>query len=134
MQSYFGLWLQCPLCLISAANIASLINYARQKGKWDFFCRGKQLVLITCLEDSTNEVLPRCLLQSNVNFAVKDGMFAFNAQIRELSAGLLLTFFQSSFPDDIATALLARSKQLLCSPRVQDAQMGALMTKVLLQK
>ncbi|TNM89604.1 hypothetical protein fugu_003838 [Takifugu bimaculatus] len=91
------------------ANIAALINYAKQKGKWDFFCRGKQLILITCLEDSTNE-------------------------IRELSAWLLLKFFQSSFPDDITVELHVRSKQLLCSPRVQEAQMGALMMKVLLQK
>lgn len=38
------------------ANMASLINCARQKGKWDFICRSKQMALITCLEDSTNEV------------------------------------------------------------------------------
>lgn len=60
--------------------------------------------------------------------------YVFHVQIRELSAWLLLNFFQSAFPDDITAALLARSKQLLCSPRVQDAQTGALMTKVLLQK
>ncbi|XP_068995115.1 tRNA (32-2'-O)-methyltransferase regulator THADA [Embiotoca jacksoni] len=91
------------------ANIGSLINYARQRGKWDFFCRTNQLVLISCLEDSTNE-------------------------IRELSAGLLLRFFPPSYPDDIAEVLHTRAKQLLCSPRVQEAQMGALMMKVLLQK
>ncbi|XP_042345011.1 thyroid adenoma-associated protein homolog [Plectropomus leopardus] len=91
------------------ANVGSLINCARQRGQWDFFCRTKQLVLISCLEDSTNE-------------------------IRELSAGLLLRFFPHSFPGDIAAVLLMRSKQLLCSPRVQEAQMGALMIKVLLQK
>lgn len=60
--------------------------------------------------------------------------YLFNVQIRELSAWLLLKFFQPSFPDDVAAELLARSKQLLRSPRVQDAQTGALMTKVLLQK
>lgn len=42
--------------IIFAANIGSLINCARQRGKWDFICRRKQLVLIACLEDSTNEV------------------------------------------------------------------------------
>lgn len=36
--------------------MGSLISCARQRGQWDFFCRTKQLVLISCLEDSTNEV------------------------------------------------------------------------------
>ncbi|XP_062273526.1 tRNA (32-2'-O)-methyltransferase regulator THADA [Scomber scombrus] len=90
-------------------NMGSLINCARQKGKWDFFCKTKQLVLISCLEDSTNE-------------------------IRELSAGLLLRYFPPSLPDDITSVLLTQTKQLLCSPRVQEAQMGALMMKVVLQK
>ncbi|GAA6224743.1 thyroid adenoma-associated protein homolog isoform X1 [Lates japonicus] len=91
------------------ANMGSLIKCARQRGQWDFFCRSKQLVLVSCLEDSTNE-------------------------IRELAAGLLLRFFPPSFPGDIAAVLLTRTKQLLRSPRVQEAQMGALMMKVLLQK
>ncbi|KAM9743067.1 tRNA (32-2'-O)-methyltransferase regulator THADA [Menidia menidia] len=91
------------------ANMGTLIGYARQRGQWNFFSRTKQLALISCLEDSTNE-------------------------IRELSTGLLLRFFPPSFPGDIATALTARAQQLLCSPRVQEAQMGALMVKVLLQK
>uniref|UniRef100_M4AUF1 Si:ch211-225b11.4 n=1 Tax=Xiphophorus maculatus TaxID=8083 RepID=M4AUF1_XIPMA len=90
------------------ANIGLLIDCARQRGQWDFFCRTKQLLLISCLEDSTNE-------------------------IRELSAGLLLRFFPPSFPADIAEVLETRSMQLLRSPRVQEAQMGALMMKMLLQ-
>lgn len=57
----------------------------------------------------------------------------FIVQIRELAAWLLLRFFPSSFSDDVA-ALRARTKQLVHSPRVQEAQMGALMMKVLLQK
>lgn len=42
--------------IMFAANMGSLINCARQRGLWDFVCRTKQLVLISCLEDSTNEV------------------------------------------------------------------------------
>ncbi|XP_014874014.1 thyroid adenoma-associated protein homolog isoform X1 [Poecilia latipinna] len=91
------------------ANVGLLIDCARQRGQWDFFCRTKQLLLISCLEDSTNE-------------------------IRELSAGLLLRFFPPTFPADIAEVLETRSMQLLRSPRVQEAQMGALMMKMLLQK
>ncbi|KAJ0041712.1 hypothetical protein NL108_007923, partial [Boleophthalmus pectinirostris] len=83
-----------------------LIKYAKQKEQWNFFCRAKLLVLLSCLGDSTNE-------------------------IRELSANLLLRFFPSSFPKDISTALFTQTKQLLCSPRVQEAQMAALMIKVL---
>lgn len=59
---------------------------------------------------------------------------AFVLQIRELSASLLLTYFHPSFSDDISAVLLTRTKQLLCSPRTQEAQMGALMMKVLLHK
>ena len=43
-------------CFFLPANIGCLINCARQRGQWDFVCRTKQLVLISCLEDSTNEV------------------------------------------------------------------------------
>lgn len=90
-------------------NMGCLINYVKQRGQWDFFCLSKQLVLISCLEDSTNE-------------------------IRELSANLLLRFFPPSFPNNVSAALLTRTKQLLCSPRVHEAQMAALMIKVLQQK
>lgn len=58
----------------------------------------------------------------------------FSVQIRELSSELLLRFFPPRFADDIAEVLIVRTKQLLCSPRVQEAQMGALMMKVLVQK
>ncbi|KAJ8263675.1 hypothetical protein COCON_G00161320 [Conger conger] len=55
------------------ANMADLISFARQRGQWDFFSRPRLLVLIGCLEDSTNEV-------------------------RELAAGLLLRFFPRPCP------------------------------------
>ncbi|XP_043096293.1 thyroid adenoma-associated protein homolog isoform X2 [Puntigrus tetrazona] len=91
------------------ANMSMLINWAKERGKWDFFSKSKMLVLIGCLEDSTNEV-------------------------RELSAELLLRFFPSSLPDDLTAVLLRRAERLLHSPRVQEAQMGALMVKFLLHK
>ncbi|XP_067262845.1 tRNA (32-2'-O)-methyltransferase regulator THADA isoform X2 [Chanodichthys erythropterus] len=91
------------------ANMSALIDWAKVRGKWDFFSKSKLLVLIGCLEDSTNE-------------------------IRELSAELLLRFFPPSLPDDVTAVLFSRAERLLQSPRVQEAQMGALMIKLLLQK
>lgn len=42
--------------LFFLANMSTLINWAKERGKWDFFSKSKMLVLIGCLEDSTNEV------------------------------------------------------------------------------
>ncbi|XP_077097436.1 tRNA (32-2'-O)-methyltransferase regulator THADA isoform X7 [Siphateles boraxobius] len=91
------------------ANMSTLINWAKVRGNWDFFSKSNLLVLIGCLEDSTNE-------------------------IRELSAELLLRFFPPSLPDDVTAVLFSRAERLLQSPRVQEAQMGALMIKLLLHK
>lgn len=57
-----------------AANMGSLISCARQRRKWDFICRNKQIALITCLEDSTNEVELHelhCFLTFCVNVKLK---------------------------------------------------------------
>ncbi|KAM9447169.1 tRNA (32-2'-O)-methyltransferase regulator THADA isoform 2-T2 [Clarias gariepinus] len=91
------------------ANMSELINYTRARGKWDFYCRSRQLVLIGCLEDVTNE-------------------------IREHAAELLVRFFPQSLDSDVAIALFSRAQARLHSPRVQEAQTGALMMKLLLQK
>ncbi|XP_060763342.1 tRNA (32-2'-O)-methyltransferase regulator THADA isoform X2 [Neoarius graeffei] len=91
------------------ANMSELINYARERGKWDFYCRSRQLVLIGCLEDATSE-------------------------IREHVAELLVRFFPQSLESDVAATLFNRAQSRLHSPRVQEAQMGALMFKLLLQK
>ncbi|KAI5613059.1 thyroid adenoma-associated protein-like isoform X3, partial [Silurus asotus] len=91
------------------ANMSELIDYATERQKWDFYCRSRQLVLIGCLEDMTNE-------------------------IREHAAELLVRFFPSSLESDVAAALFSRAQRRLHSPRVQEAQMGALMIKLLLQK
>ncbi|KAJ8415280.1 hypothetical protein AAFF_G00422600 [Aldrovandia affinis] len=87
--------------------MSDLIKWARQRGQWDFFSRPRLLVLIGCLEDCTNEV-------------------------RELAAGLLLRFFGPCLPPDLGPALLERAVMLLRNPRVQDAQTGALIFRVLL--
>ncbi|KAL2092807.1 hypothetical protein ACEWY4_012605 [Coilia grayii] len=64
------------------ANISALITWARSRGIWDFFSKSKQLALLSCMEDMTDEL----------------------------------------------------SEMFLYSPRAQEAQIGALMMKVLLQK
>ncbi|KAL7836832.1 hypothetical protein AOLI_G00281160 [Acnodon oligacanthus] len=91
------------------ANMAALIEWARHKGKWDFFSRSRQLLLIGCLEDATNE-------------------------IREQAGELLARFFPDSLQPDVVNVLFNRAQRLLHSPRVQEAQMGAVMVKLLLQK
>ncbi|XP_047675030.1 thyroid adenoma-associated protein homolog isoform X1 [Tachysurus fulvidraco] len=91
------------------ANMSELINCARERRKWDFYCRSRQLVLIGCLEDATNE-------------------------IREHAAELLVRFFPPCLESDVSIALFSRAQRRLHSPRVQEAQMGALMFKLLLQK
>jgi len=37
-----------------SANMSTLINWAKVRGNWDFFSKSNLLVLIGCLEDSTN--------------------------------------------------------------------------------
>ncbi|KAK1792285.1 hypothetical protein P4O66_012240, partial [Electrophorus voltai] len=91
------------------ANMAVLINWAKERGKWELFSRSRQLVLIGCLEDTTNE-------------------------IREQAAELLARFCPLPLEADVTAALLSRAEWLLHSPRVPEAQMGALMTKLLLLK
>ncbi|XP_017580907.2 thyroid adenoma-associated protein homolog isoform X1 [Pygocentrus nattereri] len=91
------------------ANMAALIQWARHKGKWDFFSRSRQLLLIGCLEDATNE-------------------------IREQAAELLARFFPHSLQPDVVNVLFNQAQRLLHSPRVQEAQMGAVIVKLLLQK
>lgn len=45
-----------------------------------------------------------------------------------------MRFFPQSVESDVAAALFSRAQRRLCNPRVQEAQMGALMLKLLLQK
>lgn len=40
----------------AAGTMATLLSYARQSGCWDFFSQPNLLALLSCLQDSTNEV------------------------------------------------------------------------------
>ncbi|XP_063051688.1 tRNA (32-2'-O)-methyltransferase regulator THADA [Engraulis encrasicolus] len=90
-------------------NILALITWARSRGLWDFFSTSKQLALISCMEDMTDE-------------------------IRELSSELLIQYFPKPFPEQLTHLVFSRAELFLHSPRAQEAQIGALMMKVLLQK
>ncbi|XP_074868772.1 tRNA (32-2'-O)-methyltransferase regulator THADA-like isoform X2 [Carettochelys insculpta] len=90
-------------------NMAALLSWARQKGCWDFFSRSNLLALLSCLQDSTNEV-------------------------RELASELLIRYFPPAFPEPTAVALFERAQEAVSSPRVQEAEAGAVLMKTILQK
>uniref|UniRef100_A0A8C8SWJ4 Thyroid adenoma-associated protein homolog n=1 Tax=Pelusios castaneus TaxID=367368 RepID=A0A8C8SWJ4_9SAUR len=90
-------------------NMGALLSLARQRGRWDFFSHSNSLALLSCLQDSTNEV-------------------------RELASELLIHYFPPAFPEPIAVALLERAQEAVSSPRVQEAEAGAVLMKTILQK
>ncbi|XP_040432824.1 thyroid adenoma-associated protein homolog isoform X1 [Cygnus olor] len=90
-------------------TMAALLSHARQSGCWDFFSRPKLLALLSCLQDSTNE-------------------------IRDLASELLVRYFPAAFPSSLAPALLQLAQDTLSSPRVQEAEAGAVLMKTILQK
>ncbi|XP_074015836.1 tRNA (32-2'-O)-methyltransferase regulator THADA-like [Numenius arquata] len=90
-------------------SMATLLSYARQSGCWDFFSQPNLLALLSCLQDSTNE-------------------------IRDLASELLVRYFPSTFPEPIALALFQLAQEALGSPRVQEAEAGAMLMKTILQK
>ncbi|XP_066187467.1 tRNA (32-2'-O)-methyltransferase regulator THADA-like [Sylvia atricapilla] len=90
-------------------TMATLLSYARQDGCWDFFSQPNLLALLSCLQDSTNE-------------------------IRDLASELLVRYFPATFPEPIALALFQLAQDTLCSPRVQEAEAGAVLMKTILQK
>ncbi|XP_031983903.1 thyroid adenoma-associated protein homolog isoform X2 [Corvus moneduloides] len=90
-------------------TMATLLSYARQSGCWDFFSQPNLLVLLSCLQDSTNE-------------------------IRDLASELLVRYFPATFPEPIALALFQLAQDTLGSPRVQEAEAGAVLMKTILQK
>ncbi|XP_067396014.1 tRNA (32-2'-O)-methyltransferase regulator THADA-like isoform X2 [Emydura macquarii macquarii] len=90
-------------------NMAALLSWARQRGCWDFFSRSNSLALLSCLQDSTNEV-------------------------RELASELLVCYFPPALPEPIAVALFEHAQEAVSSPRVQEAEAGAVLMKTILQK
>ncbi|XP_052653318.1 thyroid adenoma-associated protein homolog isoform X2 [Harpia harpyja] len=90
-------------------TMATLLSYARQSGCWDFFSQPNLLALLSCLQDSTNE-------------------------IRDLASELLVRYFPPTFPEPIALALFQLAQDALRSPRVQEAEAGAVLMKTILQK
>ncbi|XP_066055457.1 tRNA (32-2'-O)-methyltransferase regulator THADA-like isoform X3 [Chamaea fasciata] len=90
-------------------TMATLLSHARQSGCWDFFSQPNLLALLSCLLDSTNE-------------------------IRDLASELLVRYFPATFPEPIALALFQLAQDTLGSPRVQEAEAGAVLMKTILQK
>ncbi|KAM6193435.1 tRNA (32-2'-O)-methyltransferase regulator THADA-like [Sarcoramphus papa] len=90
-------------------TMATLLSYARQSGCWDFFSQPNLLALLSCLQDSTNE-------------------------IRDLASDLLVRYFPTTFPEPIALGLFQLAQDALGSPRVQEAEAGAVLMKTILQK
>ncbi|KAM6297769.1 tRNA (32-2'-O)-methyltransferase regulator THADA-like [Aegotheles albertisi] len=90
-------------------TMATLLSYTRQSGCWDFFSQPNLLALLSCLQDSTNE-------------------------IRDLASELLVRYFPPTLPEPIALALFQLAQDALRSPRVQEAEAGAVLMKTIMQK
>ncbi|KAM8797588.1 tRNA (32-2'-O)-methyltransferase regulator THADA-like [Eudromia elegans] len=90
-------------------TMAVLLSYARHQGCWDFFSQPNLLALLSCLQDSTSE-------------------------IRDLASELLIRYFPSPLPKPVAQALFQLAEEALSSPRVQEAEVGAVLMKTILQK
>ncbi|XP_061865677.1 tRNA (32-2'-O)-methyltransferase regulator THADA-like isoform X2 [Colius striatus] len=90
-------------------TMATLLSYARESGCWDFFSHTNLLALLSCLQDSTNE-------------------------IRDLASELLIRYFPVPLPEPTALALFQLAQEALGSPRVQEAETGAVLMKTILQK
>ncbi|XP_062446114.1 tRNA (32-2'-O)-methyltransferase regulator THADA-like isoform X1 [Rhea pennata] len=90
-------------------TMAVLLSYARHQGCWDFFSQPNLLALLSCLQDSTNE-------------------------IRDLASELLVRYFPAPLPEPVALALFQLAQEALSSPRVQEAEAGAVLMETILQK
>ena len=55
-------------------------------------------------------------------------------QIRDLASELLVRYFPATFPEPVTLALSQLAQHMLGSPRVQEAEAGAVLMKIILQK
>eukprot|EP00079_Xenopus_tropicalis_P031944 XP_017945715.1 PREDICTED: thyroid adenoma-associated protein homolog [Xenopus tropicalis] len=90
------------------SDMPVLLNYAREKGCWDFFSPPNMQALLGCMQDSTNE-------------------------IRELASDLLVRFFPAA-PESLTLAMFYLGQEFICSPRVSVAEAGALLLKTVMQR
>ncbi|XP_041422958.1 thyroid adenoma-associated protein homolog isoform X2 [Xenopus laevis] len=90
------------------SDMPVLLNYAKQKGCWDFFSPHNMQALLGCMQDSTNE-------------------------IRELASDLLVRFFPAA-PEPLTLAMFDLGQEFICSPRVFVAESGALLLKTVMQR
>lgn len=142
--------------------MATLLSYTRQSGCWDFFSQPNLLALLSCLQDSTNEVIlngheAACLSPERAHSARVEASPPalpqllsppscvpisppppppplLSWQIRDLASELLIRYFPATFPEPIALALFQLAQEALGSPRVQEAEAGAVLMKTILQK
>ncbi|XP_018424157.1 PREDICTED: thyroid adenoma-associated protein homolog [Nanorana parkeri] len=89
-------------------DLSLLLQYAQQRGCWNFLSAHSMHALLGCMQDSTNE-------------------------IREMAADLLVRFFLPT-PASVTISLFELGQKYLCSPRVPMAEAGALLIKTLLQR
>ncbi|XP_077317739.1 tRNA (32-2'-O)-methyltransferase regulator THADA-like isoform X2 [Lithobates pipiens] len=89
-------------------DLSLLLQYAQQRGCWNFLSTRTMYALLGCMQDSTNE-------------------------IRDMASDLLVRFFLPT-PGSVTTSLFELGQKYLCSPRVPVAEAGALIMKTLLQR
>ncbi|XP_030074503.1 thyroid adenoma-associated protein homolog [Microcaecilia unicolor] len=90
-------------------HMVELLGFANEKGCWDFFSTPNLLALLSCCRDSTDE-------------------------IRELAAELFIRYFPPTFPESFVQAVFKYAQESMCSSRVQEAEAGALIMKILVQR
>nr|XP_033812618.1 thyroid adenoma-associated protein homolog [Geotrypetes seraphini] len=90
-------------------RMVELLGYASEKGCWDFFSTPNLLALLGCCQDSIDEV-------------------------RELAADLLIRYFPPIFPEFLVQPIFKYAQECMCSSRVQEAEAGALIMKILVHR